>query len=795
MKAQLRRILRSPAIPLAVVATFGLGLGGATLGFALAKAVWLHPLPYRAASRLENVWEVDRRYPRLFSGPGKEAARLLAAAPLVAGQARYAVGATVWQIAGRRVQAGTALVGPRFFRLLGFHAAAGRLPAGAMPEALISPNLAARLGGDKLALGQAIASDGRIFTIVGVAQPGFRFPDFLTPGRPAATEVWLSRVSADRAMLANTLGMRGILVRLQRGAGMARFNREMAMLTRRLRAAQHLNRSSRLAALSLVQEEVGGARTPALVLFLAAMLVLGIAVTNVTLLLLERAWRRRAETGLRLALGGGPTEILRAEIAEILLLALGGAAAGLCLAYVAMPAVRAALPPGWQQGLAAARLDAGMVVFAVALASAIALAAGALVARRVLAHDPLALLRGGASAGPAGARAASAESRGLLAAEIALSVVLATGSIALLQSFAAVAAIRTGMRSRRVISVWVDLPAQGGVAHRDALAERIRQRLARLPGVRAAADSAVPVLAGETFIEPPAHTAVATVLFQHRAVSPGYFRVLGIPLLQGRDFNADDRPGGTPVAIVNRAFAIAGWKGAHAIGHRIRIPTQGHRLEFLVVGVAGDARDNALRAPPRPELYTAMSQTPALPSAAFFLRTSGNPAAGWPIWRQRISSRIWAVVGDVPIASIGPLQAAIAKAQAGPRFRAALLACFAAFGLLLAALGVYAVFAYEVARLERAVAVRLALGATHRRVVGGIVWSGAKVSGLGIGPGVLAGFWALRAMHSLLFGLSSSAAQPLIGAALLLGAAALAACALATRRVFRLQVAQALRAG
>ncbi len=793
MKEQVRRIRRSPASALVIVATFGLGIGGATLGFALAKAVWLHPLPYRAASRLENVWTVDRRYPRLFFGPGEEVERLLAAAPSLSGEARYAVGSAVWRLGRQRIQAGTALVGQGFFPLLGAHAAVGRLPGSTTPEALISPGLAALMGGDRRALGRTIVSGGRAYTIVGVGQATLRFPDFLLPGRPAATEVWLPRRSADPAMLANALGMRGILVRRRPGTGMAELDRELATLTIRLRAEHRLDATSRLAAASLMQEEVGSARTPALVMFLASLFVLGIAVTNVTLLLLERAWRRRAEIGVRLAIGGGAGAILLGEVAESLLLALGGSAVGLGLAYAAVPAVRASLPAAWLHGMATARADLALVGFAAALAASIALATGALVARRTLASDPLALLRRSSDAPHSGARRAIPERRAMLAAEIALSVVLAAGSIALVQSFAAVVGIRTGMRTRRVIAVWTFLPVQGDTALHDALAERIRRRLSRLAGVRAAADSAVPVLEGETFIEPPARTAVATLAFQHRAVSRGYFRVLGIPLLQGRDFDAGDGPGATPVAIVNRAFALAGWKGASPIGRRIRFATQGNHLEFLVVGVVGDARDNVLRTPPRPELYTAIGQSPALPSVAFFLRTIGDPMADWPAWRASISSQIWAVTGDTPVSAIEPLHVVVAKGQTGPRFRAALLACFAAFGVLLAALGVYAVFANEVAQAERGIAVRLALGASRRRVLGGVLGAVARVSAVGIGAGGLAGFLALRAMRSLLFGFSAGSLAPLLEAALVLGVTALAACGLATRRVFRIDVAQSLR--
>lgn len=200
-----------------------------------------------------------------------------------------------------------------------------------------------------------------------------------------------------------------------------------------------------------------------------------------------------------------------------------------------------------------------------------------------------------------------------------------------------------------------------------------------------------------TFFEPPVHAGQAVVRdFHHRAVTPGYFRILGIPVLRGRDFSAADRHGTPEVAIINRAFAREAWPhGGDPVGQQMVIHRHGEHWTARVIGVVADARDNRLRvsAPP-PEIYTSLLQDlPPYTGVGLLLGTRGRAAAHWPYWRRALQQQIWSALGSVPISFLHPLSAVVAKNRAGPRFRAAVLAAFALMGLLLAALGVYGVFA------------------------------------------------------------------------------------------------------
>ncbi len=787
----LRRLRRAPVFTVSIVLTLALGIGATTAMFSLAEAAWIRPLPYPHAGRLVNIWLHSPRYAHLDVGFRRAGAALARRAPALGPSAEYVAGPAVWRLAGRRLQTDTALVSRRFFSLLGAAVAA---PSGR--SAVISRQMAVRLGGPRDAIGKTICLGGAAFTVTGVVPRGFDFPTLLIPGFPAKTNIWLGLSTAHRRLLTSFgSGDTSVLARLRPDGTLAQLQAQLAPLDSRLPAATRPSPRWRLIALPLVAETVGHAQAPLAILFAATILLWLIAVVNVAHLLLERGWRRGGEFGLRMALGAGPGAIMALTLTEALLLAIAGGGLGLALAYGALKAIRLLAPPGWLP--AAARTNGPLALFAFGAALLTGLIAGWWPARQSLRRDPQATLRGG---GPGTASAGSATARRLLLpAEMALAAVLLVSALVLVRSFARIAATPVGLRTRRVVTAYLAIPRRDypHASQRLALYRQLVHRARAIPGAAGAALTGAPLLAGMTFFEPPVHAGRAVVTgFHHRAVTSGYFRLLGIPLLRGRDFSAADRRGTPEVAIINRAFAREGWPhGGDPLGRQMVIHWHGQLWAARVIGVVGDARDNRLRvsAPP-PEIYTSLFQDlPRYTGVGLLLRTRGPAAAHWPYWRRALRQQIWSVLGSVPISFLHPLSAVVAKNRAGPRFRAAVLAAFAFLGLLLAALGVYGVFAYAAAQRSREFGIRLALGATRRDLTRMVGFDAVRLMAAGLAVGLLAAWFAARAMAHWLYAISSADPVPFLGAAMLLAAASLAAVYLPLRRALRLDPARTLR--
>ncbi len=788
----LRRLRQAPAFAFTVILTLALGIGAATAMFSVAEAVWLRPLPYPRADRLVNIWLHNPRYPHLDLGFGPRGALLVRHLPPMESSAAYVTSPVVWRALGRRFQANTALVSPGFFPLLGVPVAS---PRG--QSAVISPRLAQRLGGPRRALGKTITTGASAFTVAGVAPPGFDFPTLLIPGFPARTNIWLSLTRAHRRVLTSLGGGEiDVLARLGPGASLAQLNAQLAPLNARLSAATRPSPRWRLTARSLAAETVGHAQAPLAILLAAAILLWLIAVANVAHLLLERGWRRGGEMGLRMALGAVPADIMALTLTEALVLSLAGGALGLALAYGALAAIRGLAPAVWLSATPQTNGPLALFVFAAAVLSA--LAAGWLPARQSARRDPQAIVRGGPSGLISAGAAAPGTRRLLLIAETALSAVLLVTALVLVRSFARIAATPVGLRTRNVITSYF-LPPQNAFSHpaqRLALYQRLLRRARAIPGAAGAALTGAPLLAGMTFIEPPTHAGVAVVTdYHHRAVTPGYFRLLGIPLLRGRDFSAADGHGAPEVAVVNRAFARQGWpRGGDPVGHRLLIRWRGQSWSLRVIGVIGNARDNRLRSAPRPEIYTSLFQDlPRNSGVGLLVRTRGSAAAQWPYWRRALQRQIWSVLPSAAISFLHPLAAVVAKNQSGPRFRASILAAFALLGLLLAALGVYGVFAYAAAQRRREFAIRLALGATGRDMVRLVLPGSARLVAAGLALGLFAAWLAARALAHWLYAVSLRDPLPFLAAAAVLAIVALSAAYLPLRRALHLDPARTLR--
>ncbi|MGH9488171.1 MAG: ABC transporter permease [Terriglobales bacterium] len=772
----LRAWRRSPLAALAVVTTLALGIGTSTAAFSLAAAAWLNPLPFPESRQFVNLWLHNPKYPGLYLGLGDPVSTLRRALPALSKIAPYEYGQAVWRLREVQQQMGTALVSPEMFRMLGVKPARGRFfTKGASSDAVVSASLG-------IELGAVISCNGRAFTVIGIAPENLRFPSLGMPGRPVHTDVWLAFTDAnDRLLAGSVFAQRSILARRKSAASPVELRTQVAALSPHLSVQDRPNPDWSLITLPLATEVTGAMRAPLLMLFLATLLVWLIAVANAAHLLLERTAARAGEFGVRLALGAGRGAIARAVFADSLLLACGGGAAGLGLAYAAIAAARAWAPAAWLPA------NVGINPTAAGFGLAAAILAGLLAAwlpvRRALKAEPQAMLRGTVSG--LAARTGGARSRAvLLAGELALATILLIASAILVQSFVHLVHIRTGMRSSDVISTMFRPPKE---LRNTVFDRRLLRRFRAMPGVGAAALASAPLLEDTTFLEPVADTGRRKLRgWQHRGVTPGYFHVLGIRLLRGRAFSESDIEQSGKVLVINESFAKRGWPDTDPVGQAVRIDG----AQYRVIGEVTDARDNSLTAAPAPELYSPLFY--GSESVALVIRTRANPDANWPVWNRRIRQAVWAMAGDDPLSFLQPLSESVVAAQAGPRFRTGVLTVLAIAGLLLAALGVYGVFSYAAENRRHEVGIRLALGAQPEAIARLFLLAAGRVILAGAALGVLGGWLAARLLRAYLPGVSGGGGAATIAVAAL-ALAALAASYVPARRAAATDPARTLR--
>jgi predicted permease len=794
----LRALRRTPRFTLLAVLTLALGIGANAAVFGVVKSVLLDALPYADADRVMQVhsrWQdgTNERGPvsAAVVRDLRERSRSFERFAAFEGLPRDAV--LSGDEAPRVVR--VAWVEPELFRTLGVGAAQGRALREDDAAADTAWNVVVThaawqqlLGGDPGAVGRAVRVNGIPRTVVGVLPREFVGPlgavDFYFPRH-------LRGALADPAR-ARGRQFLGLVGRLRPGATPDGAARELAAIGADLSRA-HPDTDGRfdLVALPIRETMAGDTRTPLLMLLASAALVLVITCANLAGALLSRAISRRKEFAVRTALGAGRGRLVRQLLTEATVLAVAGGAAGIALAVVALRALRGlalpALPP-----YADLALDGGALAATGLLALATGLAFGLAPALSVGRGDVQGTLRDESRGASEGRRARGL--RGVLVAgQIALCVSLLAGAGLLARSLRAMAATPLGFVPDRVLTAAVQLPpgpAFDDPAARVRFIEGFEARLRALPGVLAVATTGE--LPTRTMnrngygVEgaPTADGSGDAALFQ--TVTDDYFRTLGIPLRAGRAFGPQDRPDGPPVVIVSEGLARRHWPGGDAVGKRLRFGSDGPWLE--VVGVVGDVAGDAARLQPYPATYLPMRQSPWI-GPVFLLRTAGDPATlAGPVRRA-----LAAEDPRVPLHDATPMAALVADGLSGRRLPVLLMTAFGALALLLASVGVYAMFAAMAAAREREFGVRIALGAGRRGIAALVLrqgggWMLAGLVGGGVGVVVMT-----RLLRGLLYGVAPFDPLTLgLTLALLLACAALALLG-PVRRATRVDPIRALR--
>lgn len=786
----LRMLLKSPAFSVLVIIILALGIGANSAIFSVVNAVVLRPLPYADPERLYELHGVTSRGRQWMSAPDfltwRERTRAF----------EQMAAARQENLTLTGVDEPENLFGLGVSReclpMLGVHPFLGRLFAdeefrpGAPRAVLLGYKLwRRRFGGDPQILGRPVTLNGEPYTVVGVMPPVFRF-------NYRNHELWFPL-----SFTADALGRRSwpafmVFGRLKPGVTPQQAETEVDTLSRALSLEFPESHKGWHAALLPLQQQLTGEFRTALFLLLGAVgFVLLIACLNVANLLLARASERAKEIAIRTALGAGRLRLVRQLLTESVLLSGLGGTLGLLLAGWGAPALVALFP----ERIPIPRLDQtsldGRVLaftFLLSLFSGILFGlAPALQASRVDLNETL---KETGRSGTGGFRAQRLRSL-LVVAETALSLVLLAGAGLMLRSFVRLLQVNPGFKAEKVLTVRLSLPSYRvrDRKRQPAYYAEILQQVETLPGVQSAALVTVLPLSGAqavmTFSGGTLRTDEEMRPIPFRAVSPGYFRTMGIPILMGRPFAESDTAEAPPVAIVNEALARRYWPGENPIGKSLPVG------KFLpVVGVVGNIKHQSLRADPEPELYLPYLQHLGVPHSALVVRTAADPLRLTAALRNRIRN----LHSDQPLTDIKTMEQWIADSVSEPRFYTLLLGVFAGLALVLAAAGVYGVMSYSVTQRTHEVGIRMALGARQVDVLKLVVSQGARYVLLGLAIGLAGALAATRLLRNLLFAVSTTdTATTYVTVSLLLLAVALLATYLPARRASRVDPMVALR--
>ena len=749
---------RSPAFTAVAALSLALGIGGNAAMFSLVNAVLLQSLPYPAPERLLRLTGF---YPK----GAVVALQDMSATMDVAGvSADVELNLTGQGEAARFF--GSSVSG-NLFSVLGRGAARGRAfqagddRPGRDRIALLSHSLwQGRFGGDPTTVGRTIMVEGVERQVVGVMPPGFHFPS-------ARTELWIPlRLDPGNVEDYWGFGWMPLVARLRPGAGGPQAQTELRSMVSRIGTMfpwPSPNFNADAAAVPLQEDLVRDLRRKLLVLQSAVGIVLLIACANVASLLLSRAAIRRKEMALRAAIGASRGRILRQLLTESVVLSVLGGVLGMALAYALVAGLAAVLPAD-ARGFAAVGIDGGVLAFVTALSVLCGLFFGLVPAASASRVDLAAAMKAGGSrsATPGGTRLRGS----FIAAEVALAVVLAIGAGLLIRTLWTLSRVDPGFRPQQTLTVRI-APNPSTCPERPACVafyEGLLHRVRAMDGISdVAAANALPLSGGEPLlpVEMDGHPLVATEavapLLWAGAVTPAYFRVMGIPLLRGRGFDGALGERTALVVLVSAATARRYWPGEDPIGKRVRVVWDDEWR--TVVGVVGDVRQYALSGRTPREitgaLYMPYPQAVALdrqiPRAMALLVRSSGDASGMA---ARLRTLVASVNPDVPVSDVRSMESVVASSVAEPRSMMWLFAGFAGCALLLAAIGTYGVVSYATAQRSYEIAVRMALGATRRQVFGLVMGHSLRLVLIGLAVGLAAALVLGRTLSSFLYGVS-----------------------------------------
>jgi predicted permease len=794
------RVLRqAPGFAATVLVTLAIGIGANATLFSIINAVLLRPLPYPEPDRLVWVGETRADLPSSTANVGAVSYQNFAdwrtqQTVFDAVGAYQPTGGSpgAFLIGGEPVRLEIQRMSADAFAALGVAPVVGRVftndedRRGGTPSVVLSYRTWQERFGGRPVAGEPVSMNGVVHVIQGVMPPGFSFPyDDIEAWLPLGSIPAPPRVAHDLAAVA----------RLKGGVTLEQARAEMATIAARLEHAYpDANRNWKTRVEPLVSVVVGDVGRRLWILFGAVSAVLLIACANVASLLLARASTRRQEMSVRLALGASRARILRQLLSESLLLSFAAATLALLLAktgvsvFVALAGT--ALPRAGE-----IRIDASVFAFAAVLAIVTGVAFGL---APVLTRSDRTLREsihtGGRTTGERGRLR-----QGLIVAEVALTLLLLTAAGLLLRSFHRLQDVNQGFNTEHILSFDLTIP---GVKYNTSLLQSrffdaLIENLRTLPGVEdVGITSRLPltqkrglVLAYSVEGQPiPADSPPNSM--ETLIASPGYFRVMGIPQLRGRLFTEQDAPGAGGVVIVDEELAQRHWPGADPIGRRLRLENVRLPDPYLtVIGVVARVKLGSLNEQGGfSQAYVPAKQIPGI-NASVVLKTRVTPSALTGPIRERVRS----LDAAQPIHNVRTIRAVRDNSIASERLNASLLSVFALVALTVSVGGLYGLLAYSVARRQREIGVRTALGARPVDVLRQILREGLRLTAAGILLGTVASIWLMRSLSSLLFETTPYDPATLAAVALLLLVVAFAACWIPARGAATIDPIRALR--
>ncbi|HET9179387.1 MAG TPA: ABC transporter permease [Terriglobia bacterium] len=851
-----RQLRRNPGFTAVAVLTLALGIGANTAIFSLIDAVMFKLLPVRQPEQLFVLHWASQGWPYFIHGldgssdkdkNGRHTSTAFSYPVFEAIHSRNRAFSGIFglsdidasfnmNVSGQSALASGEFVSGDYFSTLGVRAIIGRTitPAddadAAAPVTVISYGYwAGRFGRDPSVVGKTITVNGVPFTLAGVSAPEFFG---LQPGR--RIDAWVPLHTHPQVLpgwdrwlpKGETLFTAGqewwviVMGRLRPGVAEQQARAELTGTLQQTTAGIETPPAHKSPDISLSppQIELASAANglaalrrefsqPLLILMAVVALVLLIACANVANLLLARATSRQKEVAVRLALGAGRRRLVRQLLTEGLMLAAAGGAVGILLAYWASGVLVAFMSSGKEHIYLHVSPDLrvlGFTAFISALTGVLFGLAPALGGTRMALNT--ALKEGAGSLAGKGGRVRDLRSLlgdGLVASQIAMSMLLLVGAALFVRTLTNLANQDLGFTQRNLLLFGVD-PTQGGYRGEKLVSfyQELRHRLESLPGVRSATfsqhmlvDSGVHTagISIQGYTPGPEETSGGTIVTRVNSVGARFFETFGIPLLLGRTVGEGDIEGSPKVGVINQAFARKYFKDEDAIGRRFGFGGEKYSSDIAIVGVVGDSIYGSLRETPLPTIYVPYAQNVAHFSYAgkvfFEVRTAGNPKG----WITLVRRTVQDLDKNLPLFGVKTQSEQIAEATFQERLFASLTSVFGLLALLLTCIGLYGVMAYSVVQRTREIGIRMALGAEKNDVLRMVIGQGIKLALIGVAIGVAGALALTRFLSSLLFGVKPTDPLTFITVSVVLIAVALAACYIPARRAAKADPMVALR--
>ena len=789
-----RTLLRSPGFACVTILTLALGLGATVAVFSVVNALILRPYPFPALERLVLLRTGDDRS---TVADYLDLERELRSFQQLAAFRYLEVNLTA---ADQSENIFACAVSPDFFAITGIQPAIGRAfrPEESQEGRKLVVVLGDRfwkgqLGGDPQIVGKTVKLNGVNHTVVGIMPAGFNYP--------VGADVWIPLAFTAKERPERAMKSLLVLGRLRREVSLEQARTELSGIANRLAERYPQTNSTRKFTLIRLREEQYSYTTPLfLTLQAAAVLVLLLACSNLTNLMLARAISREREIAVRAALGGSRTRIVQMIMGETLLLAAAGALIATVTSFWTVDLIRTSMAPGftkWIAGWDNMRVDATVVWATTLISIAAAVVLGLTSAFTNSRADMNEMLKESSGRLTGGLRVGRAR-RILAASQIVLALVLLTGAGSLIAEFRRLMNVYQALEPGRLLKLNVALSGtlNPDNAHMISYFDLLLAGLRSLPGVRAAGvGSNVPASNVENrrvdyLIEgrpapKPGEMPVADIM----TVSPGFLESLRAPVLEGRAISDRDGAESQRIVVVSQSFARHEWPAGNAVGRRLRIVRPGSPEAWVtIVGVIGDLKQNWWDAKPLEVIYLPFAQAPQR-SMRLLARTTVDPLT--------LAHAVRTVAGtidpDTPLSNIQTLNTEVVDAMAPIQIIASLTSVFGALALALAGIGIYGLLAFGVAQRTREFGMRIALGATPRDLFTVVIVQAVKLTSAGIVLGVPLSVALIWAMRGALFGTASVSAGTIAGFAAVELAAAVAAGCVPALRAMGVDPLEALR--